>query len=118
MRWRDTLYLLASAVPPVVACVFVFAFAFAQFQLAWACAFVSILAAETRAQMGPRVQRTTLFWMHLCSAIPFFLALTVVAFVTHSLWLVILTAIIAVIAFYTGSILWHRGLKQRMLHLQ
>lgn len=94
-----------------------FAFAFAEFRLAWACALVIILAAETRAQTGERVERTILFWIHLCSAVPFFLALSALAFFVQPLWLVLLTAALGLVAFYTGGILWYRGLQARMLHL-
>ncbi|MDR3571005.1 MAG: hypothetical protein P4L81_02295 [Candidatus Pacebacteria bacterium] len=115
MHWRNT-YLLASAIPPVLLCPLLFAFVFQQFPLAWTYAFIIVLAMETRAQTGDRVDRTTIFWTHLSAAIPFFVALSVLAFVTHPQWLMLLTAAAGIAAFYTGGILWYRGLQARMLH--
>lgn len=117
MNMRTWVYFLASAVPPVAAVLLLFLFATSAFLLAWVCAVVIILCAKARAQTGERVARTPLFWTHLSAAIPFFFGMTALAFWTHPLSLVVVTAILCLIVLGTGSVLWYRGLKTQMLHL-
>lgn len=117
MQWRVGVSALANATTPVLSVVLFFSFVVAEFQLAWFCALVMIVCAEARVQVGERLTRTTLFWTHLLSAIPFFLGLTTLAFWAHPLWLEAATGTVGLIAFGTGAVLWYRGLEARMLHL-
>lgn len=118
MRWHDTVYLLASSVAPVLAIACVFYFAAAQYEAVWACAFFVVLCMETRVQAGGRLPRTAILWIHLASAVPFFLALSALAFFARFEWLEIAAALLGLAALCTGAVLWYRGLEARMLHLQ
>jgi hypothetical protein len=117
MSWRSRSYLLANAAAPVCAVGGVFTFAAGYFFFAWLCAFAVVVCMETRVHMGQRMRHTTLFWVHLLSAIPFFSLLSILAFVQGGLWLVAITALFGLVALGSGSVLWYRGLEARMLHL-
>lgn len=117
MFQRDTLYLLVNSIAPVLAIAAIFGFIAGNFVLAWACAFCVVLCMESRAQLGQRVPHTTVFLVHLLSAIPFFLALTAITFLIRSVPLTVLTGVLGLIALCTGAILWYRGMEARMLHL-
>lgn len=65
---------------------------------------------EGRVQLGGRLPRSWLLWVHLAAAIPFFIALTLLAFVSQAAPLQILAATFGLTALFTGIPLWYRGL--------
>ena len=117
MFQRNNLYLLASSVPPVASVGLFFLLIAGEFRLAWICALIIILCAEARVQVGERLPHTALFWIHLLSAVPFFLLLTALAFFAQYEWLEIAVGVFGIVAFCTGAILWSRGVQARVLHL-
>jgi hypothetical protein len=118
MFQRNSLYLLVNSIAPVLAIVVVFEFMAGNFPLAWACALGIVLCMESRVQLGGRVPHTTIFWMHLVAAVPFFLALTALAFLERTIWLEIIAILFGIAALCTGAILWYRGVERRVLHLR
>src|ERR1700684_3474848 len=111
MHWRDTTYLFANSIAPVLAIAGIFSFIVGSFNIAWVCALGIILCMETRVQAGERLEHTTIFWVHLLSAIPFFLLLTTLAFFAGGTWLESVTVLFALIALSTGAVLWYRGMQ-------
>lgn len=118
METRTMLYKIASMGAMACALGFIVAFGFGHYRIAWAFVLVLILCAEARVQFKERLARTALFYVHLSAAIPFFIALTVLAFAFKSMWLEILTACLAAVVFATGTVLWHRGMQKQYSHPQ
>jgi hypothetical protein len=118
MGQRDLIYLLANSIAPVLAIAGIFSFVVGSFNVAWVCVLGIVLCMETRVQAGERLPRTTLFRVHLLSSVPLFILLTILAFFAGGTLLELLTILFGLTAFYTGAILWYRGMQARMLHLR
>jgi hypothetical protein len=64
---------------------------------------------ETRVRIGYKTKRGKLFYFHLAFAIPFFVALAVLAFVAQPFWLVILADILLAMLGVAGIVLFYRN---------
>jgi len=84
---------------------------------AFTYAFLLLLAAfaciQLRIRAGGRVPRTPLFWMHLGSAIPFFVILALAAFVVQPLWLLVTLTVLALTTLVSGGWIFLRPQKER-----
>ncbi len=113
--FRSLLRSLASAAALILVlgaagCIAAVAFmpAFPGYRDAFFALLVAFCAIELRVQAGGRVARTSLLWFHLATAIPFYIALGVLAFVAAPSWLVVAMAGLGACALVSGSLVFMR----------
>lgn len=111
MQARNISYLVASILAAVCAAGLIVSFVAMEYRVAWAFVVALIICAEVRVQVGERLPRRGLFLIHIFSAIPLFFALTALAFFFQALWLEVVTAAFGIAVLATGTILWHRGVR-------
>ncbi len=104
-------YIALSVLAILLVTFLVYEFMMGHFRLAWASAILVALCVEMRVQIGGRLPRTTLFWIHIGTAIPFITTLTILAFYVQPLWLQYVTAILFLAMFNAGARLWYYGLQ-------
>jgi len=74
-----------------------------------------ILLIKLRVRMGYRIPRGRLFYIHLASAIAFFVSLMTLAFWSQPDWLEYLMWTLYMTALVTGSVLFYRSTMQALL---
>lgn len=65
-------------------------------------------AIELRVQAGARLPKSRMIWMHLATAIPFYIALGVLAFVAAPTWLVFVMGTLGACALVSGCLVFGR----------
>jgi hypothetical protein len=85
-----------------------------QYRYAFYSFAVVALCIELRVRMGYRLQRTSLFRLHLSCAVPLFILLAVLAYVLLPAWISLLEGFLFAIVLCTGVILYTRGLRKEL----
>jgi hypothetical protein len=111
MDTRTSLYRIVSIAAMMLALGAVISFALMHYRIMWGLVVALIVCAETRVQLKGRLPRARLMWIHLTAAIPFFIALTTLAFFFENGWLELITALLGIVVLITGTMLWYRGMR-------
>lgn len=78
----------------------------ASYRLSWYLLVGAVLLMEARVRFGLGTPRGVLFYAHLALAVPFFVALAVLAFAAQPFWLVIVAdALLVLLAVLGGALL-------------
>lgn len=122
MTVSHTIYTITTALAVVVLAFFLYFLSYAEiehgvefYRFAWYALLVSVVCMEIRVRLGYRIPRGRLFYTHLAFAIPFFLALTALAFVTQPLWLIAVCDLLLAGLAFLGFLLFFRGVRRHIL---
>ena len=110
MKINTSVYVLVCLIALIAVIALWYAFFSGHFVATWVCGVIIVLCMEGRVQIGGRIQHDRVFWIHLGTAVPFFVALSLLAFVDHGRAVRAVTAILFIATFIPGAMLWYRGL--------
>lgn len=82
--------------------------AMAAYRTAFFVLLGAFCAIELRVQAGSRLTKTGMIWMHLATAVPFYAALGILAFVATPVWLVGIMALLGTVALVSGVLVFGR----------
>jgi hypothetical protein len=86
----------------------------AWYRLSWYLLIGAVLLMEARVRFGYGTPRGALFYAHLAFAVPFFMALTALAFLARPLWLVAAADALLLGLAALGGVLLTRSVRAAM----